>query len=75
MKFNLNEAKNTIPLEHYRYSSQLSKVIIASHWQLKLYAAVKHSFYILDRTKVEHHYRPQNQYKTQRQRANSEQGS
>jgi hypothetical protein len=30
MKFNLNEAKNTIRVEDYRYISQLSKVITAS---------------------------------------------
>jgi hypothetical protein len=30
MKFNLNEAKNTIRLENYRYISQLFKVITAA---------------------------------------------
>jgi|GEM_PF-3482829 len=30
MKFNLNEAKNTIRLEHYRHISLLSKVISAA---------------------------------------------
>ncbi|MEG4961551.1 MULTISPECIES: hypothetical protein [unclassified Microcoleus] len=60
MKFNLNEAKNTIRLEHYRYISQLSKVITASPGRLKLYAAVKHSFHILGDSNVEQHYRPYN---------------
>ena len=54
MKFNLNEAKNTIRLENYRYISQLFKVITAAPWQLKFYAAVKHSFDILCPTNVEH---------------------
>jgi hypothetical protein len=30
MKFNLNVAKNTIPLENYPYISQLFKVITAA---------------------------------------------
>ena len=58
MKFNLNEAKNTIRLENYRYISQLFKVITAAPWRLKVYAAVKHSFHILGPTNVEHHDRP-----------------